>query len=94
MNSFVKSMTVYIYDIDHPQAEGGTLAASLVADSEEAALEVLKRELFFYETEDPLLNGYLYEARLSMTATVPFDAELQRVIRLKTPEGATYSKKY
>lgn len=87
-------MNLFIFDIDHPQADGGTLTASLVADSEEAALDVLKRELFFYETEEPLLNGYLYEARLSMTATVPFDAELERVIRLKTPEGATYSKKY
>lgn len=87
-------MNLFIFDIDHPQADGGTLTASLVADSEEDARGVLKRELFFYETEEPLLNGYLYEARLSMTATVPFDAELERVIRLKTPEGATYSKKY
>lgn len=88
-------MNLFIFDIDHPQAEGGTLTASLVADSEDAARDVLKRELFFFDTgEPPLLNGYLYEARLSMTATVPFDSELQRTLRLRTPEGATYSKKY
>jgi hypothetical protein len=90
----MEPMNLFIFDIDHPQAEGGTLTASLVADSEEAARDVLKRELFFYETEDPLLNGHLYEARLSMTATVPFDASLERQLRLRTPEGATYSKKY
>jgi hypothetical protein len=90
----MEPMNLFIFDIDHPQAEGGTLTASLVADSEEAALEVLKRELFFYETEDPLLNGHLYEARLSMTAQVPYDGELKQQLRLRTPDGATYSKKY
>jgi hypothetical protein len=91
----MEPMNLFIFDIDHPQAEGGTLTASLVADSEEAARDVLKRELFFFDSgEPPLLNGHLYEARLSMTATVPYDADLERQLRLRTPEGATYSKKY
>jgi len=88
-------MNLFIFDIDHPQAEGGTLTASLVAESEDAARAVLKRELFFFDSgEPPLLNGYLFEARLSMTATVPFDGKLKQELRLRTPDGATYSKKY